>query len=385
MHSPFDGNHVDPLFRGMDVQARWGHLQCRVACTNVLLEILSGRWQRLVLTGHTSEQISEWLCRGGENIVQPKHLATAATQSGALFLVLKAECIVVCAPMWHGTQWVYHQPLHLIRSVQGLLPRSPGASPLPSCLPLISKLGCPSNMPSRSIPFLDCLLLFSRLGYPGSTPGKGILFPSCLLLFNELSCPGSTPGRGILFLGCLLLFSELSYPGSTPSKGILFPSCLLLFSGLSCPGNALGGSIHLPGCINARGGGPKTRNCFFTSESSQESTNSTQYRYLCVDNVVNTLCFLYVFVIKICFIDFDKPRWQTWLICSFLRLLIAQSLFVLGIHYGDLKRYNFSLISFLFKFWQTLIHFVDPKRDNIFLMPFMFVIKICFIDLDKPR
>jgi len=22
MHSPFDGNHVDPLFRGMDVQAR---------------------------------------------------------------------------------------------------------------------------------------------------------------------------------------------------------------------------------------------------------------------------------------------------------------------------------------------------------------------------
>ncbi len=45
---------------------------------------------------------------------------------------------------------------------------------------------------------------------------------------------------------------------------------------------------------------------------------------------------------------------------------------MLGIHYGDLKRYNFSLISFLFKFCQTLIHFVDPKRDNIFLMSFVF-------------
>jgi hypothetical protein len=47
MHSPFDGNHADPLFQGMDVQARC--LQCRVVCTNVLPEILSGTWQRLVL------------------------------------------------------------------------------------------------------------------------------------------------------------------------------------------------------------------------------------------------------------------------------------------------------------------------------------------------
>jgi len=45
-----------------------------------------------------------------------------------------------------------------------------------------------------------------------------------------------------------------------------------------------------------------------TFESSQESTNSTQYIYLCVDNVANTLSFLFVFVIKICFIDLDKPR-----------------------------------------------------------------------------
>jgi hypothetical protein len=134
------------------------------------------------------------------------------------------------------------------------------------------------------------------------------MFPSCLLLFSELSCPGSTLVKGISFPGCVLLFSELSYPSSTPGKGILFPGCLLLFNGLSCPGNAPGGSIHLPGYINARGGGPKTRNYFFTSESSQESTNSTQYKYLCVDNVANTLCFLYVFVIKICFIDLDKPR-----------------------------------------------------------------------------
>jgi hypothetical protein len=53
-----------------------------------------------VLTGHTGEQISKWLrCRGGESITQPKHLATAATQSGALFLVLKAKCIAVCALM----------------------------------------------------------------------------------------------------------------------------------------------------------------------------------------------------------------------------------------------------------------------------------------------
>jgi hypothetical protein len=141
MHNPFDGNHADPLLRGMDVQARWGHLQCRVVCTNVLPEILSGRWQRLVLTGHTGEQIFEWLrCRGGESIAQPRHLATAATQSGALFLVLKANCITVCAPMWHGTQWVYHQPLHFIHSVQGLLPSSPNASPLLSYLLLVSRL-----------------------------------------------------------------------------------------------------------------------------------------------------------------------------------------------------------------------------------------------------
>jgi len=67
---------------------------------NVLPEILSGRWQRLVLTGHIGEQISKWLrCRGGESIAQPRHLATTATQSGALFLVLKTKCIVVCAPM----------------------------------------------------------------------------------------------------------------------------------------------------------------------------------------------------------------------------------------------------------------------------------------------
>jgi hypothetical protein len=70
-----------------------------------LPEILSGRWQRLVLTGHTGEQISEWLrCRGGESIAQPRHLATAVTQSGALFFVFKAKCIAVCAPMCHGTQ-----------------------------------------------------------------------------------------------------------------------------------------------------------------------------------------------------------------------------------------------------------------------------------------
>jgi hypothetical protein len=137
-----------------------------------------------------------------------------------------------------------------------------------------------------------------------------------LLLFSELSCPGSAPGGNIhlpgcinaVFPGCLLLFSELSCLGSTLGKGIMFPGYLLLFSGLSCLGSAPSGSIHLPSYINVRGGEPKTRNCFFTSESSQESTNSTQYRYLCVDNVANTLCFLYVFVIKICFIDLDKPR-----------------------------------------------------------------------------
>ncbi len=67
---------------------------------NVLLEILSGKWQRLVLTGHTGEQISGWLrCMGRESIAQPRHLATAATQSGALFLVLKAEGIAMCALM----------------------------------------------------------------------------------------------------------------------------------------------------------------------------------------------------------------------------------------------------------------------------------------------
>jgi hypothetical protein len=100
MHSPFDGNHANPLFRGMDVQARSGHLQCRVVCTNVLPEILSGRWQRLVLTRHTDEQISKWLrCKGGESIAQTRHLAIAVTQSGALFLMLKVECIAMCAPM----------------------------------------------------------------------------------------------------------------------------------------------------------------------------------------------------------------------------------------------------------------------------------------------
>jgi hypothetical protein len=215
----------------------------------------------LVLTGHTGEQIFEWLrCKGGESIAQPKHLATAATQSGALFLVLKAECIAMCAPMWHGTQWVYHQPLHLICSVQGLLPRSPSASPspgstpgrsipFPDCLLLFSRLGCPGSMPGEGIMFPGCLLLFRELSCPGSTPDRSIMFPSCLLLFSELSCPGSTPGRGILFPGCLLLFSELNCLGSTPGKGILFPGCLLLFSELSCPGSTPGRGIPLPGWV----------------------------------------------------------------------------------------------------------------------------------------
>ncbi len=110
---------------------------------------------------------------------------------------------------------MYHQPLHLIRSVEGLLPSSPGASPSPGCLSLVSRLGCPGSTHGRGMAFLVCLLLFNRLGCPGSTHGRGMPFPDCLLLFNRLGCPGSTPGRGIPFPDCLLLFSPLHYTQSS--------------------------------------------------------------------------------------------------------------------------------------------------------------------------
>jgi hypothetical protein len=86
-----------------------------------------------------------------------------------------------------------HQPLHLIRSVQDLLPNLLGASLSLSCLPLVNRLGCPSSTPGKGIPFLDCLLLFSRLSCPGITPGRDIPFPDYLLLFNPLHCTQS-PG-----------------------------------------------------------------------------------------------------------------------------------------------------------------------------------------------
>jgi len=131
---------------------------------------------------------------------------------------------------------MYHQPLHLIRSVQGLLPNSPSASPSPGYLLLVNKLGCPGNTLSRSIPFPDYLLLFSRLGCRGSTPGRGIPFPDSLLLFSRLGCRGSTPGRGIPFPGCLLQFSGLGYLGSTHGGSICLLGCLLRFERLCRPG-----------------------------------------------------------------------------------------------------------------------------------------------------
>jgi len=124
---------------------------------------------------------------------------------------------------------VYHQPLHLIRNVQGLLPSSPGASPSPSCLPLVNRLGCPGSTLGRGIPFPD-YLLFNKLGCPGSTPGRSISFPDCLLMFSRLGCPG----KGIPFPDCLLLFNRLGCIGSTPGRGIPFPNYLLLFSPLHC-------------------------------------------------------------------------------------------------------------------------------------------------------
>ncbi len=127
---------------------------------------------------------------------------------------------------------MYHQPLHLICSVEGLLPNSSGASPSPGYLSLVSRLGCPGSRPGRGIPFPDCLLVFSRLDCPGSTPGRGISFPDCLLLFSRLGCPGSTPGKGMPFPDCLLVFNRLGCPGSTSGRGIPFPDCLLLFSPL---------------------------------------------------------------------------------------------------------------------------------------------------------
>ncbi len=92
--------------------------------------------------------------------------------------------------------------------MEGLLPNSPGASPSPGYLSLVSRLGCPSSTHGRGMPFPDCLLLFSRLECPGSMPGRSIPFPDCLLVFSRFDCPGSTPGRGILFPNCLLLFSR---------------------------------------------------------------------------------------------------------------------------------------------------------------------------------
>jgi hypothetical protein len=141
---------------------------------------------------------------------------------------------------------VYHQPLHLICSVQGLLPSSSSVSPSPGCLPLVSRLG---STPGRGIPFPNCLLLFNSLAWPGSTLGRSIPFPDYLLMFNRLGCPGNTPGRGIPFPDCLLLFSRLGCPGSTPGRGIPFPGYLLLFNGLGYPGNVHGGSIRLPSCL----------------------------------------------------------------------------------------------------------------------------------------
>ncbi len=140
---------------------------------------------------------------------------------------------------------MYHQPLHLIRSVQGLLPSSPGVSPLLGCLAPVSRLGYPGSTPGRGISFPDCLLLYSRLGCCGSTPGRGISFPDCLLLYSRLGCCGSTPGRGISFPDCLLLFSRLGCPSNTPSRGIPFPDCLL-FSKLGCPGSTPGRGIPFP-------------------------------------------------------------------------------------------------------------------------------------------
>jgi len=105
---------------------------------------------------------------------------------------------------------VYHQPLHLIRNVQGLLLSSSDASPS-----------------------IDYLSLVSRLGCPGSTLGRGTPFPNCLL-FSKLGCLGSTPSRGIPFPDYLLLFSRLGYHGNTLGRGIPFPECLLLFSPLHC-------------------------------------------------------------------------------------------------------------------------------------------------------
>ncbi len=171
----------------------------------------------------------------------------------------------MCAPMWHGTQWMYHQPLHLIRSVQGLLPSSSGASPSPGCLSLVSRLGYLGNTPSKGIPFLGCLLfsrlschgrsipfldclLFNNMGCPDNTHGRGISFPDCLL-FNNLGCPNSTPGRGIPFPDNLLLFSRLGCPGSTHGRGILFPHYLLMFSRLGCPNSTPGKGISFPDCL----------------------------------------------------------------------------------------------------------------------------------------
>jgi hypothetical protein len=57
-----------------------------------------------VLTGHTSEQISEWLrCKGGESIAQPKHLATARNTKWCVFSRAQSgvHCSVCTYVTWH--------------------------------------------------------------------------------------------------------------------------------------------------------------------------------------------------------------------------------------------------------------------------------------------
>ncbi len=159
----------------------------------------------------------------------------------------EVHCSVCTYVTWHPMS-VPPTP-HLICSVQGLLPSSPGASPSLGCLPLVSRLGCPGSTLGRSIMFFDCLLLFSKLGCLGSTHGRGISFPDCLLLFSRFGCPGSTPGRGISFPGCLLLFSRLGYPGNAHGSSIRLPSCLLRFGRLCHSGNTHASHVGIASCL----------------------------------------------------------------------------------------------------------------------------------------
>jgi len=57
------GNHTDPIFGGLDVNARGGHLQGGIVFSNVLAKRYGGRGEACTRGRLRSEQVPQWLRR----------------------------------------------------------------------------------------------------------------------------------------------------------------------------------------------------------------------------------------------------------------------------------------------------------------------------------